>query len=392
MREIKFTVGASFEEYHYNFASNSWELYDAVNWPQYPAGYKTHTLGVPTATNNGYKFVTPYAYYRYSYKEPSGEEITYYRSSHKTPFEPYYRQTGINYYRHIAGGQYLGKPLSPEQLEQRALANLDSRGDSTNMEMLTKDLVDAMHLTSEYAGRLLRAIPHLKKGRFSKAWKAFNSRNGQLQSNRKVISNEWLAFQWGVKPSIEAVINAYELATDSDEKRTFRITSTAGEQNAYAYYYNSMTEYKQVGVREQSMKIIRYFRNISNRDFASLWNNPMTPAWDAIPYSFLLDWFAPIGSYLKQFSYFNDHLYDISGVNCYRSNLRYSFNVTYLTINGDGKHVMKSDEGFENIFSRSLSSRIHASYTLGDIVDQSSFGLTRGRTLNLIALCNQKLG
>lgn len=392
MEEIDFTVGASFEEYKYDSTNNSWDLRNSGSWPRFPAGYKTHTLGLPTVTRNGYKFITPYAYYRRSYKEPSGEAIYYYRSSRSRPFEPNYWYTGNNYYRHIATGRYPDTPLSPNQLEQKALADLDSRGDSTNMEMLTKDLVDAMHLTSEYSGRLLRAIPHLKKGQFSKAWKAFNSRNGRLQSNRKVISNEWLAFQWGVKPSIEAVINAYNLATDSDEKRSFRITSTAGEQNAYAFYYISRTDYVQVGAREQSMKIIRYFRNMSNKDFASLWNNPATPAWDAIPYSFLLDWFTPIGSYLKQFSYFNDHSYDISGVNCYRSNLRYQFNVSYLTTGEDSKVVMKSDEGFENIFSRSLSSRIHASYTLGDLVDQSSFGLTRGRTLNLIALCNQKLG
>lgn len=392
MEEIKFTVGASYEEFKYNSTSKSWVLNKSGSMPQWLAGYKTHTLGVPTVMSSGYKYITPYTYYRRSYKQPSGESTQYGRSSLNGSFGPVYKKTGNNYFTHIATGRYPDKPLSSDQLEQRALANLDSRGDSTNMEMLTKDLVDAMHLTSEYSGRLLRAIPHLKKGRFSKAWKAFNSRNGRLQSNRKIISNEWLAFQWGVKPSIDAVINAYELATDSNEKRTIRITSVAGEQNAYAYYYTSKVGHEQVGVREQSMKIIRYFPNISYRDFASLWNNPATPTWDAIPYSFLLDWFMPIGSYLKQFSYFNDHQYNISGVNCYRSNLRYSFNVSYLDTGRYHKYIIKSDEGFDNIFSRSLSSRIHASYTLGDIVDQSSFGLTRSRTLNLIALCNQKLG
>lgn len=388
MEEIDFTVAASEESYQYT--GDSWRLIESYESPRFPAGYKTHFVGVPTVTRFGYKFITPYAYYRRSYVEPSGDAFYYWRSEPGDSWKMAYKRHCVNYYRSIASGQYPVKPLSVEQLERNALANLDSKGDSTNMEMLTKDLVDAMCLTSEYADRLLRAIPHLKKGRFSKAWKAFNSRHGQLQSNRKVISNEWLAFQWGVKPSIEAVINAYELATDSDEKRTFRITSTFGEQCAYAYWHNFTNRYEQIGVMEQSMKIIRYFKNISYREFASLWNNPVTPAWDAVPYSFLLDWFIPVGDYLKQFSYYNQ-MQDISGVNCYRSKLRYKFSNVRDFSDYSGWE-MQSSEGFDNVFSRSLSSRIHAAYTISSIVDQSSFGLTRGRTLNLIALCNSKLG
>lgn len=273
-----------------------------------------------------------------------------------------------------------------DELTQSALTSLDSEA-SSNMEMLTKDLIDSGKLATEYFERTLRAVPYLKRGQFAKAWKHFNMRKGKLQSSRKAISDHWLAYQWGVKPALDAIIEAYNQATDDDLKRSFRIIKRASSTTSFVDPIKSGVIQPANGTCFRSVWLYRYFTDVSYKDFKALWNNPVVPTWDAIPYSFLVDWFLPVGDYLRQFgwvgSFMNSRM--IKGHNSYVEQVEiYPAVKRYVWLQSRDPCNWKS-------FNRKLDSSIHSTLSMSDVVERSEFGISAARLLNLAALVNQKL-
>lgn len=385
-----YTSPGSQYTYMWDRSTNSWREPTVVTTPHFSYLRASYTKTVPTMTRRGYVFDTPATYGLTTMRGAYGTRLTlkWDRSNQTWVPEQYVIVANYN-----APMPTFGSIMSRDRVTQEALAQLDSAGSSTNMEMLTKDLVDAMQLSNEYFSRLLQAAPAIRKGKFKEAWKQFNKRKGQLRSTRKSISDHWLAFQWGVKPSLEACINAYYLATDDQSGRSFTIR-TAFKSVGYAtrqiFVNDRATNVPCYGQHSRACYVTRRFVEMSYREFAHLWDNPIVPAWDAVPWSFLVDWFVPIGSYLSQFGYYKSSS-KVIGSNA---------NVEIKTYGGNLTQVSKTYGWIEESFSpqtvysfnRSVSNRIHASYTVADIVEKSKFGVSRGQLLSAAALSNQKLG
>lgn len=351
------------------------------------ASYKN---GSAIQTSHGLKYVTPYPYSRFVIEY--GSCTSYERENPAMTNTP--RPLSKNYWVSAYQPRY-DVLRSNEDLLQSALSKFDSDGASTNAEMLAKDLTDASRLVTEYAERMLSACKYIKKGRWAKAYRAFNARRGSLRNSRQAIADHWLAFQWGIKPSMDAIVNAYNLATDSDEKRTFRVrTSASTKETCYRTVENWPKEARTVtvGGRTRRMMVSRHFHDMSARDFAALWNNPIVPFWDAVPWSFLVDWFIPIGDYLTQFGYYTNALTPpiIDGCNSYKLETTLKGRIedvsryTIITTEFSGFYDMQ--------FRRTVDSSVHAKYAFSDIIDKSAFGITKSRAINMMALLASKLG
>lgn len=370
---------------NYGYNGNDWVKYNSTRMSAYYLS-ASYQKGKPLRTDRGIYYIIPNPYGMTTEKGAHAERITYAR------FDG--RPEG----RTVMNGTFIPSitsddPMSWSSLLTEAIARLDSEGADLNSEMLTKDLFDASNLVIEYGQRLLASLRYLKKGKFAKAYKAFNKRQGQLRNSRQAIADHWLAFQWGVKPSMDAIVNAFNLATSSEERSTFVVRTSVHRRTklyVWAQDYPHLSFKAEVGNQVMAYYLTRQFVDTSYKSFAAAWNNPIEPAWDAVPYSFLIDWFIPIGDYLKQFGYYQSvnppvvrgsdaqvlEKYVNSG---YTSNEQY-FRVTTSLTSPYRKYS----------FTRILDARIHATYTLAAIVDRSEFGITKSRAVNLMALLASK--
>lgn len=169
------------------------------------------------------------------------------------------------------------------------------------------------------------ALTNLKKGNFSGAAKAFGvkpPKRGQRRFNKEfandatnAVTNGWLALQYGWKPLLQDVYGAAETLAQASLGPTNRnsIYSVVSGRSSRIYeentrevgvipanwsgYYSTTRTYK----GKLSVQIgVTYTR--SSPPTASLAKlgilNPALLAWELTPYSFVVDWFFPIGTWL----------------------------------------------------------------------------------------------
>lgn len=170
------------------------------------------------------------------------------------------------------------------------------------------------NLILETAKKLATAYYHLREGSLAKAADALGVHAGSRalrtykkkfeKSQRKAAANSWLELQYGWKPLLNDVYGSAELLAQkfyaeskgkakASAKRSYTRVITGVIDNVpyedtitteievkYTLYYSTTTEalhtLSQVGI-----------------------SNPAVLAWELLPYSFVVDWFIPIGNYLS---------------------------------------------------------------------------------------------
>lgn len=159
----------------------------------------------------------------------------------------------------------------------------------------------------------------LKKGDLAKAARALgmNSRKSVTSSpdvqraidraargslNSKDISGQWLGLAYGWLPLLGDVYEASQaLAAKTNGPRTLSVkarsrrTATWGSNSASGRWvtYKSLSVEARVTVSEQ----LNTYRELGLMD-------PLGVAWELVPYSFVVDWFLPIGDYLNALNFF----------------------------------------------------------------------------------------
>jgi len=143
------------------------------------------------------------------------------------------------------------------------------------------------------------AISDLKKGRFESAARRFgvNPRPSKLSS--KDIAGRWLELQYGWLPMFSDVYEAskaYESIANGPRKSIVQVGISRTKQGNASC---SPSVYSCKGVNKDSARIIyEMSEQISTPRSLGL-TDPLSVAWELIPYSFVVDWFIPIGDYLE---------------------------------------------------------------------------------------------
>lgn len=135
----------------------------------------------------------------------------------------------------------------------------------------------------------------------------------------KRVADGWLELQFGWMPLVEDVYSAVEAYRNRLEKGMFvkgrRVNSTAGgfksldssktSDNAAYSNYGSHTAYERI-LQNGANASARQYGTVSNPTVATLNQlglaNPALIAWQLMPFSFVVDWFAPISSILGYMS------------------------------------------------------------------------------------------
>lgn len=269
-----------------------------VNWGSFS---RKGNPGTITLTYKGYRYLLPTAYERQCFFKPFVRTTKKKYSSATHSYTTFVATMGpVDEYPSTTSSKtvftdtYWGR--TPEDAATRkAYSNL--QGNMVNYAMLTKDLKDGLALAQDYFDRLVKAAPYIRRKKFRKAFKAFFG----TSSKKKAVANTWLEFQWGVKPTIEAVQNALMRAT-TDPARTIRLVGKGVSEKSQIPDTSATFNVWDGIINQRSVcKVYRYFKNNYFVEQAAF--NPVEPAFDAVPWSFLVNWFVPIEDYLKQFGY-----------------------------------------------------------------------------------------
>lgn len=143
------------------------------------------------------------------------------------------------------------------------------------------------------------AISDLKKGRFENAARRFGVAPRPSKLSEKDISGRWLELQYGWLPLISDVYEAskaYESITNGP--RVGRVRGSISKSSTQDCS-ESPTLYHCYGTQKDRHLIIYEFTEQMSVARQLGLADPATVVWELIPYSFVVDWFLPIGNYLE---------------------------------------------------------------------------------------------
>lgn len=192
------------------------------------------------------------------------------------------------------------------------------RDSSVNLAQAFAERKQTANTIASTANMIARAGMAVKRGDMMGAARALGvkpSRSIQRRSKAGIISdsvaNRWLEVQYGWKPLLSDVYGSMEQLAKSNDNRLFR-TATASIRGSFPYEETTdlMDYLSNVGynVRRQKdtqdlvikMKV-RY--EISSPPVATMVQlgitNPALLAWELLPFSFVADWFLPVGNFLS---------------------------------------------------------------------------------------------
>ncbi len=168
------------------------------------------------------------------------------------------------------------------------------------------DLAEARqtaNMIAQTTTRVLQALRQARRGNWPAVAKSLGVSKADLRS-RNTYSDGWLQYQYGWKPLLGSIHDNYNRlrsivpspifieAEKSGGKVTFDHTSTSGEYT---------TRWKLEGGVRTSIKA-RLDNNFLRE--GDQWGlvNPFSVLWEVVPFSFVFDWFVPIGTMLSSLS------------------------------------------------------------------------------------------
>jgi hypothetical protein len=233
--------------------------------------------------------------------------------------------TGIYFNQYQACANHYSPPALPSHdavAVQKALKSLRSRIESGIDGNLAQDVAQirqTVKLITDTASRLAKTGIALKNGNIPKAvatlWggsKPRRGKGGRKPSVSESAANNWLQMQYGWKPLLQDIHGAMEsLAklnlTDASVRQ---VTASARTSNwdvrDLPLFQNSSTFGGWVRTHTTSRCKFGLRFTVENHLMAFLaqtgFTNPLNLGWELIPFSFVADWFAPIGPWLETLS------------------------------------------------------------------------------------------
>lgn len=146
-------------------------------------------------------------------------------------------------------------------------------------------------------GKVARSIRALKRGDFTTALRQFGAKPRTSKLKSKDISGRWLEMQYGWLPAISDTYEAAKAYEALTTKRTSRVS--ARHRIANSVNCSAHPSVLCLGVNSQSRKIVYEMTEVLSNPRSLGLEDPLSVVWEVIPYSFVIDWFLPIGSYLE---------------------------------------------------------------------------------------------
>lgn len=148
------------------------------------------------------------------------------------------------------------------------------------------------------ATKLLTAYRAVRRGNFAAAGNAIGLNRSAFTG--KSAAEYWLEYQYGWRPLFHDLSDAYSLLRATFEKYMMNIYAKSSTKHEHSNHVvqehdNSYTVKEKCLVRIDALVECERIRAASQVGLL----NPLLIAWELVPFSFVLDWFTPIGNVLE---------------------------------------------------------------------------------------------
>lgn len=184
-------------------------------------------------------------------------------------------------------------------------------GSDFNAGVFLAEAPRAIALIGDSASRIYRAYRSLRKGDVGHAYHSLisgsSSRRVRDSSLPKgtTASNFWLEAQYGWMPLVSDVQNAAQfLAHQFSSPRQYVVTATRFARGTREFRGTHLlsaytgANFYQVSRKIHSKRVRAIIKDVNTPSLVGL-ADPVSVAWELVPYSFVADWFIPVGSYLE---------------------------------------------------------------------------------------------
>jgi hypothetical protein len=197
---------------------------------------------------------------------------------------------------------YLGLRVAANN---KAYAKFKQRAyDNASVGIALAESRQAMNMIVNRAGQLIQLVRRAKRGGFLNSVGHVSIRRPHNESKEdyyKRLSNWWLEFHFGWEPLYKDIFDACIVLTSPypQGKRIYGGGQAIGQ-------FKRVTSNSNATCR-QTMRVIYSGKpKVNNlnlfRATALGLNNPLAIAWELVPFSFLVDWFYPVGNLLNEFT------------------------------------------------------------------------------------------
>lgn len=210
-------------------------------------------------------------------------------------------------------------PITHSSLRMRTLAQIEAQAltdclnrvqqGKVNLAQAFAERRQTANLVSGTARRLAAGINALRKGNVAGALRALGSPSNRNRLSTRDIADQWLEIQYGWKPLLSDVYASVDRLRKKDEDIS-RYIMTAKRMVTEKSSRTDITTYSDSRRSQTSSYDRSYFvrldYRVKHQVVASMSSmgvlDPLTLAWEILPWSFVVDWFLPIGNYLTAHS------------------------------------------------------------------------------------------
>lgn len=196
---------------------------------------------------------------------------------------------------------------TPSMASERAIVQnqlLDKvRDQDIDLGVSLGEYRETARFISAAMSKTVRSFQHFRRGEVSKALNVITGRrNTDWRDIPGVASNAWLAYTYGLRPLIKDVYSAMEVLSkpgiDEVPVHTVRSSRTILHHSKIGETYR-WTEVKFDIKTRGEISFLVTNPLIKTLDQMGL-INPLSVAWELVPFSFVVDWFLPVGKALQQ--------------------------------------------------------------------------------------------
>lgn len=194
-------------------------------------------------------------------------------------------------------------------LENKALGKLKDRG--MNLSVAFAERKETISMVTNTVQTLVKGFRAARRGDWRGIQKILGCR-GLRSKPSKTAANLWLQYQYGWKPLYSDVYDGVSMLLDNDLERPKRymvtVKASAESSSLYKEYRPvslGLSEVRDIlHVRDTTFKAwIRLDYYLQNGQLATASQlgitNPLEVAWEVVPFSFVADWFLPVGAALS---------------------------------------------------------------------------------------------
>lgn len=193
-----------------------------------------------------------------------------------------------------------GWDLPDNALKQLALTRLSEKvkGFDFNLGVELGQLHQTVDLLSGNLVKLGRAALALRHGDFATAARQLGSRPKSTRLKASDISGRWLELQYGWLPLLGSSFDAakaFEEISQGPRSAVFKVSAVQSKSHDFSLIGTNMSCLATVKVGRR-IQYEMYEEMSVPRQLGLL--DPLSIAWELTPWSFVVDWFYPIGTYL----------------------------------------------------------------------------------------------